>query len=100
MNVNAKYDDDKMNPFMSDQTECEWFVGPEISSYTGPPQSSTCLTQGGKNYTGPLISFVICITYKWNLSIRWYTAGYLHTWKLGPLNDMNHNNMYDYDTLQ
>ena len=28
--VNAKYDGDKMNPFMSDRSECDWFVGPEI----------------------------------------------------------------------
>ena len=46
MNVNAKYDDEKMNPFMSDQTECEWFVGPEILSCTEPPQSSTRRAQG------------------------------------------------------
>ena len=30
---NVKYDDDKMNPFMSDQCECECFVRLEIPSY-------------------------------------------------------------------
>ena len=71
--ANAKYDDDKMNPFMSDRSEYEWFVIPEIPSYAWLPQSSTYLAQG-ENYTGPLISFVIRIhrhiriTYKWNLS--------------------------------
>ena len=30
----------------SNQSECECFVGREIPSYTGPPQSSTCLAQG------------------------------------------------------
>ena len=45
-NVNAKYDNDKMNPFMSDRSECKWFVGPDIHANIGLPQSSTHLTQG------------------------------------------------------
>ena len=74
MNVNAKYDDDKMIPFMSDRCECELFVELVIPSYTVSLQSSTCIALGA-NYTGPLISFVIHIrhhihiTYTWNLSL-------------------------------
>ena len=67
--MNAKYDDDKMNPFMSDWCKCEWFVGPKIPSYA-------CMAAAGEKYTGPLILFVIhtrCqirITDKWNLSFK------------------------------
>ena len=78
--MNAKYDDDKMNPFMSNRSECECFVGPEIPSYTLP------LPRTRENYTGPLISFVIrirChirITDKFNLSfkLRFLTRGMWH----------------------
>ena len=75
MCVNSKYDDNKMNPFMSDRCKCECFVRPEIPSYASPLQSSTCLPLG-KNYSGPLISSVIHIRChirfmdKWNLSFK------------------------------
>ena len=67
--MNVKYDDDKMNPFMSDWSECKWFVRPEIPSYTGPPQSGTCLTQGETTLFVIRIHRHIHITYKWNLSL-------------------------------
>ena len=58
----------------SDRYEFKCFGRPEIPSYTGPPQNSTCLAQE-TNYTGPLISFVIrfhfhiCITHKLSLTL-------------------------------
>ena len=72
MNVNAKYDDDKINPFMNDRCKCEWFIGPEIPSYAWLPH----MPRAGEKNTGPLISFIIhicChihIAYKWNLSCK------------------------------
>ena len=45
-NENVKYDNDKMNLLMSERSECECFVGPEIPLNTGPPQSSAHLAQG------------------------------------------------------
>ena len=59
--ANAMYGDDKMNPFMSDQSEWEWFVGLEIPSYTAAAEWHMPRTV--ENYTGPLISFIIRIHY-------------------------------------
>ena len=44
-----------------DQSECECFIGRKIRSYTGLPQSSTCLTQENYTVTGSLIAFIIGI---------------------------------------
>ena len=44
--INPNWHPCKMNPFMSDRCECEWFVGPEIPSCPWLLQSSTHLAQG------------------------------------------------------
>ena len=53
----------------SDQSECECFVGLEIPSYTGPPQSCTCLTQGQTtlvSYYHSSFAFIVIFTLRTN----------------------------------